>query len=74
MCAWVSAWVCAWVCAGLLQVCRPYTLFHSASLRSFASPVNSDGYATPLFLVMFGLSSGYAVVEGGGGEGGGGPP
>jgi len=74
----VGVWVCVWVCGcvvcwdtGLLQVCRPYSLtpfIHSASLRSFtpfASPVNSDGCATPSFLIIVGLCCGYRVVGGG---------
>jgi hypothetical protein len=48
---------------GLLQVRRLYLLLLT-QLRfvSFASPVNSDGCATPLFLMLCGLSSGYRAV------------
>ena len=54
-----------------VQVRRPYSLFHSASLRSFASPVDSyGGWRDPSFLwlccgyalVMLWLCCGYAVV------------
>ena len=57
---WVAGILGCWD-TGLLQFRRPYSLtlfIHSASLRSFtpfASPVKSDGCATPLFFVIFRL-------------------
>ena len=59
---------CLWG-AGVLGCFKSAVHIYSCSLSfasfRFASPVHSDGCATPLFLVMNGLSSGYAVVGGG---------
>ncbi len=62
------------VCGCVLGCFKSAVHIHSSTpLRFVHSLRRSIPTATrPLFfLVMFGLSSGYAVVEGGGGEGGG---